>query len=294
MKTTEIFVEQVLIGAVVLAAVGLPFVPQQLALWNQTGAAKDFLTILVSLIGVAYLLGIISDRFADSLLARLERLNRIRFAVGKLKKKPEPAVDYFAEARLKIQIMSAGGPTADWMNYLRSRIRLTRALAVFLPALTVSAILLVDEKTDRSLTASLNAAAGNNDARYSVLAATAVFYLLAFFLRKVARPPPRTHAGEKVLNYWKRHCRPKKTPVYKEVVLDPVVIVLTLGAATGCIIWWLDASARDATPGTLTIATGAAGGMLTIAAGWCWWRITNTFMTFLRDCDKYRAARATP
>lgn len=126
MKTTEIFVEQVLIGAVVLAAVGLPFVPQQLALWKQTGAAKDLFAILASLIGVAYLLGVISDRFADSLLTRRERLNRIRFAIGKRAQKPEPSIDYFEEARLEIQIMSAGGALADWMNYHRSRIGLSR------------------------------------------------------------------------------------------------------------------------------------------------------------------------
>lgn len=68
MKTTEIFVEQVLIGLLVLAIGGLPYWK-----WCEVCKAWDDLGKGVLLIAVAYLLGIIFDRYADTLLSRVEQ-----------------------------------------------------------------------------------------------------------------------------------------------------------------------------------------------------------------------------
>ena len=118
MKTTEVFVEQVLIGFMVLAIGWLPFyrfADLKLGLESAAQAAVA--------VGVAYLLGIVFDRFADTLLGRVER----------------HILDW--RGRLRVGVLAKGEQLADWMEYLRSRIRLARSLAVFLPGLTVSAVL---------------------------------------------------------------------------------------------------------------------------------------------------------
>ncbi len=41
--------------------------------------------------------------------------------------------DPFPEGMLRAKILDRGNGTAEWMEYLRSRIRLSRSLAVFVP-----------------------------------------------------------------------------------------------------------------------------------------------------------------
>lgn len=75
MKTTEIFVEQVLIGLLVLATGFLPYC--------NTGKIKELFeskSIVegAGIVAIAYLLGIVFDRFADTLLSRLEQYHRLK------------------------------------------------------------------------------------------------------------------------------------------------------------------------------------------------------------------------
>ena len=82
MKTTELFVEQTLTGFMVLTAAAAPFLAWE-TLQELPDEAQGGIDIgsAAGAIGVAYLLGIIFDRFADTLLARLNRWNRLLFAI---------------------------------------------------------------------------------------------------------------------------------------------------------------------------------------------------------------------
>ena len=105
MKTPEVFVEQVLIGFLVLLIGALPFVSAILP--ELDGNLKIIGSAIVAT-GVAYLLGIPFDRFADDVLSSLEKRNRLAFSV-------EPPVpgseDPFPEDLLKIAVQQANDGT---------------------------------------------------------------------------------------------------------------------------------------------------------------------------------------
>src|SRR5919106_1197337 len=140
MKTTELFVEPTLTGFLVLAAGAAPFLSWE-TLQELPDEAQGGIDIgsAAGAIGVAYLLGIIFDRFADTLLARFNRWNRLLFAI-ELKKEKEALSpdDPFPEDQLQIEVIHEGDEAWEWMDYLRSRIRIARAMTAFVPALTLS------------------------------------------------------------------------------------------------------------------------------------------------------------
>ena len=46
--------------------------------------------------------------------------------------------DPFPEDRLQIEVIHQGDEAWEWMDYIRSRIRIARAMTAFVPALTLS------------------------------------------------------------------------------------------------------------------------------------------------------------
>jgi len=129
LKTTEVFVEQVLIGLLVIlnfALLASPALVSQLKFDFQTGAA---------VVGVAYLIGIVFDRFADTLLEDIERHNRLKFALDEEKRclkslaedkpnAPENASiskDFFPEDKYRMKLFDSG-EAVSYANYLRTRI----------------------------------------------------------------------------------------------------------------------------------------------------------------------------
>src|SRR5688500_16720562 len=140
MKSTELFVEQTLTGFLVLSAAAVPFVPVE-SLQKVSDEAKGGIDIgsAAGAIGAAYLLGVIFDRFADTLLERLNRWNRLLFAIElKEENKALSPDDPFPEDQLQIEVIHEGDEAWEWMDYLRSRIRVARAMTAFIPALTLS------------------------------------------------------------------------------------------------------------------------------------------------------------
>ena len=134
MKTTELFVEQTLTGLLILAAGAAPFLSWE-KLEKLPGEAKGGIDIssAAGAIGIAYLLGVIFDRFADTLLERINRWNRLLFAIDlKRENKALSPDDPFPEDRLQIEVIHKGHEAWEWMDYLRSRIRIARAMAAFL------------------------------------------------------------------------------------------------------------------------------------------------------------------
>ncbi|MCH7678766.1 hypothetical protein IID10_05285 [candidate division KSB1 bacterium] len=74
MKTTAIFVEQVFVGLIVLAIGALPFIN-----WNLLDSTLINLGKGIGIVAIAYLLGIIFDRFTDTILSRCDQYHRLKF-----------------------------------------------------------------------------------------------------------------------------------------------------------------------------------------------------------------------
>lgn len=102
MKTTELFVEQTLTGFMILTAAAVPFLE-----WETLEELPEVdLSSAAGAIGVAYLLGVIFDRFADTLLERFNRWKRILFAIElKEENKALSPDDPFPEDQLEIEVI---------------------------------------------------------------------------------------------------------------------------------------------------------------------------------------------
>ena len=88
MKTTELFVEQVLIGFMVLLVGALVFWGDVYAFaLKRSDKSLDLIVTGGILIGTAYLIGMVYDRIADTLLQDIEAQGRLQFALGPFKLK---------------------------------------------------------------------------------------------------------------------------------------------------------------------------------------------------------------
>ena len=133
MQATEMFVEQLLIG--MLAAVTIVCLAAPDALWPLTDANAGLGALLL---GGAYVLGIIYDRYADTLLEDMEQYQRLITAIDQWKKRCKtnnvgvdisavvPSKDPFEEDTLRLALLK-NEQLGAYGTYLRSRIRLTRA-----------------------------------------------------------------------------------------------------------------------------------------------------------------------
>jgi hypothetical protein len=269
MKTTELFVEQTLTGLLVLTAAAAPFLSWE-KLEKLPGEAKGGIDIssAAGAIGAAYLLGVIFDRFADTLLERINRWNRLRFAIElKEENKALSPEDPFPEDQLQIEVIQKGDEAWEWMDYIRSRIRVARAMTAFVPAVTLSVELAMGLRDRPGLIK-------------AVLATVVCGYIAAFLgsqiLERSSRRLPKTydlHTDE--------DCR--KARALMRATTEPAfwlgVFLLALGL--GLIAVGTD-TARPAMAAVL-----GAGAVLTAISAWAWWRTTETFMQFLRDFRKW-------
>jgi hypothetical protein len=265
MKTTELFVEQTLTGFLVLTAGAAPFLSWE-KLQKVSGDAKGGIDIssAAGAIGMAYLLGVVFDRFADTLLERINRWNRLLFAIDlKEENKALSPDDPFPEDRLQIEVIHKGDEAWEWMDYLRSRIRVARAMAVFVPAITLSMELAIGFRDRPGMIRAVLA---------TVVAAYAAAFLASQILERSSRRLPKTyhlHTAE--------DCRGARAKM--RVVTEPAfwlgVFLLALG---------LGLIAVGAGPGRAGMAAAlGTGAALTAISVWAWWRTTETFMQFLRD-----------
>src|SRR5205823_7763116 len=126
MKTTDLFVEQVLIGLLVLLAPGLAFLAGVRSFLAHNQELTKQLISGALLVAAAYLVGIVYDRVADTLLEDIEQHNRIRYV-----RRHEDRPDDFPETKYRMVVYRTGG-ASTYAAYLRSRMRLSRALASIL------------------------------------------------------------------------------------------------------------------------------------------------------------------
>src|SRR5688572_17261049 len=269
MKTTELFVEQTLTGFLVLTAAAAPFVP-----WGALGElpedAKGGIDIssAAGAIGAAYLLGVIFDRFADTLLERFNRWNRLLFAIELIKdNKALSPEDPFPEDRLQIEVIHEGNQAWEWMDYLRSRIRIARAMAAFVPALTISIALAMGLRERPGIV---------NTVLAIVVAAYLVAFLVSRVLEKSSRRMPKTYDLNTAEDI--QHARAMMR-IAREPAFWLALCLIAVGAA---LIPLGSDSGRSAMTGAL-----ATGAVLSGISAWVWWRTTGTFMQFLRDFWKW-------
>lgn len=131
MNTAQVSIEHILAGILALCAFVLPF-------WQGGNISQDLLQTdaFIGVLGIAYLLGVVFDKLADTLLSPMEHYLRLRQANKILERetdfKPRNA---FPQNKLEFKLREANDGRLEWMNSLRSRIRTSREVAVLgLPA----------------------------------------------------------------------------------------------------------------------------------------------------------------
>jgi hypothetical protein len=269
MKTTELFVEQTLTGFLVLAAGAAPFLSWE-SLEKLPGEARGGIDIssAAGAIGVAYLLGVIFDRFADTLLERINRWNRLLFAIElKKENKALSPEDPFPEDRLQIEVIQKGDEAWEWMDYIRSRIRVARAMAAFVPAVTLSMELVIGLRNQPDMIRATLA---------SVVAAYVTAFLASLALERSSRRLPKTYHLHTDADCQGARAKMKST-IEPSLWLAVFLFVLGLG-----LIAVADGPGRIGMAAVLGIGT-----VLTAISVWAWWRTTGTFMQFLCDFRKW-------
>lgn len=292
MKTSQLYIEQVLIGGLIILIAALPWLPEVMQV-----DLKDVNTVAGlaggSLVAAtAFWLGIPFDRFSDTLLDRLNRHNRLNFVLGHardtvsvsgerlISRKP-----FFAEDKARIAALREGGAVVEWVNYHASRIRLTRAVAAFGPALTLTLTigltrwLDVSPMPDRSLLWTGGALLG-----------------LAYGIWALSSPAkkedfPREDEPE-FFHYAKRvkwvsdqgiaETRRSDLRLWRledRLLLGPGLLV---AASLGLAIWSCSAQ---------VLAAAVASTILTILSAWSWWRIMYVYRTYLRDFERLPRAK---
>jgi hypothetical protein len=279
LKTTELFAEQVLIGLLVLLMVGLIFLHPLHEFYRAHVGSKDYLEQLVTggfILGTAYLIGMVYDRVVDTLLQDLESHCRLQFAIGNTDLSETDAAgpdrDRFEEGKYRIVVLESSEAT-EYMEYLRSRVRLTRALAIALPGITLSLLLALDHgRASRWWTA----VAASLPVVYALLLASKLAERELLFER-----PPKTYHFSDVQCYMEKIRSLSQKQQFWLLLHDEVWIGLLLLTVSGSI---LILSTQSYSRFWILLV----GLVLTMVVGWAWWRILKTFYAFLRNYYRHR------
>lgn len=243
MEMTAVYVEQVIIGAfalvtvVVLATGALPVIPADM---NEIAAGLAF-------IGAAYVAGILYDRSADTLLERVDRWNRVAFAIEWLKPRLPLRGDPFPEYKRRQLVRP------EPLAYFRSRFRILRAVASILPAMTIAALVL-------------------RQPAWAGVAAieVAAIYAAAAFLNSA--PAPKTSDWQTINDLLDQKESASRRLSRRRFWLERSMFGLLLTAVLGAVIAGSDANV------TAALLILAAGITLTVLTGWAWLRVSDTYL----------------
>jgi hypothetical protein len=310
LKTTELYIEQVLIGSLIIAVFALPWIHQLSP--ELTNSLPKLIAEASLLLGVGFWIGIPFDRFADTLLDRLERHNRLQFAlknsIGKELIKQENSVkltnDIYPEDRHRLKGWRAEEGIVNWLEYNRSRIRLARALAVYGPALTFSLTVAVSRD--------LYGKPGGTKCVW--LSLVTVLYFAWAMLASPPAPLQPSKSNRRIIHA----VFGEKLPRTDDVELieyghkwDRVIkkkesesTYLVQKSSHSDLFVWVSEWRVVAIPLLLLIATiwvgfrhgfpanwvAWAGASLTVIASWSWWRISYTYRTYLKELEPYDAS----
>jgi hypothetical protein len=266
LKLTEFFAEQVLTGLLVLAIVVLPYLR---APNPDLDTALEIVGTGVGIIIVAYFLGMIFDRFADTILSRPEQYHRLKYAVERrdiARKKTDKGYDWYPVDQVRAKLLITCGGAIDHVEYLRTRIRLTRSLTVFLPAITVSALMALGSPCPMGLIVP------------GCLTVVAALYAYTFIVTLKVRKRKgwelgRTDQGDLDANLGNFHGSGEPASL----------LAMFLGVLAIALIVYF--AVIEPVSLKTSIPVFAAGGILSYLSGWSWWRISKTFMHFLIACN---------
>ena len=277
MKTTEIFIEQVLIGSLLIVIVIL-FATQGKMLDLLSLQALDSLKTLhaiglgAAFVGLAYWIGILYDRIADTLMQDFERHGRLWVALNNheaLNKTYGASDDVFPENELRLAVQAHANLTHQ-ADYLRIRMRLTRALTTMLPALTLVWVLVK-----------------LNDPKVWCVGiwGTGIAYSVAFLLKlcKATYRPPRTDDAEGLNKYRCVHKKPDQKKQKDKLTMRPrpdaldSTFLVAIVYFVFCYVPLYISSQLDKPWLLPVVGTG-----LTCLAAWVWWRISHTFYEYLK------------
>jgi hypothetical protein len=269
MNTAALIVELVLTGLLMLTALLMPAFAGK-ALSVNASTAPQLLTLAIA---VGFMLGVVVDRCADTLLARWEGRARCIFAWERdvpdqrqaMVKGGDHVHDPFPEDWMRIQMMhTAKDGVLRWMEQLRVRVRISRTVLILTPALTTSAIIALWATTGSPLA-------------FVFSGLHILFLLVASSVAQWKRlAPPKT-----------RECSDKPDDKTKRGWLwrSPAILWFGLQLLTAIV-----ASVFAVLAGIQSVkAIGIAiiGAALTLLAVLAWVRISGTFMGFLWNFCRY-------
>ena len=263
MSTTELAFEQVLVGALVLAAVALPLFDVHPLFGASSAPEAVFRLALV--IAAAYAIGVPFDRVADTLVSGLEQRHRLSWAwrngapIGKDSKDP------FKEYEFAARTLHAGNGDAEWLGYLRARARIARSIAVFGPAAAAGVWCAIARMRYRELD------------RTGLLISIAVAYGTAFVVASYQHLP-RTDGTSDTEARHAHASACRCTTRYRDpipYVLSVPLLALLVGTAA--------VAFRDTKLGWPTDLSFIAvvGTTTTALSLWAWFRLRTTIMKFV-------------
>jgi hypothetical protein len=277
MKTAELLVEPLLIGYSVLVLAALLASPD-LEKWLLSVSLDKVATAAA----FAYFVGVIFDRVADTILGPLNHHHRLQFALDEITDDRAPAGDPFPEEAYHIRTMQS-----EWAwehtSYLRSRIRLLRALVVLTPALGIAVAVRLSEP--------------GTVVRFVAVLIVLVTYLVIGInagnrpprirTERLGKPgrfdPPRTEdlSDPRVIEWYTNRFPVKKDIGPFFLHHEPAAwVFLFLAGVAGAVA--LISGKR-----LIGLVLPPAVVMAMFVLSWSWWRISETFFTFLRDYYKF-------
>ncbi len=143
MATTAVFAEILIVGLQVEAWLALILLSVFGTEWIHPDQVADFAALLtIVVLALAYVLGIILDRLADTLLDYLEHTRPGTHVKTWLRKKERPEkLEKVATMRMKVMVASDGA--TRFLDYQRSRWRIARATVLNLAIAGLAAALYV-------------------------------------------------------------------------------------------------------------------------------------------------------
>lgn len=272
MRTSELLVEPLLIGFAVLITAAFLGSPD-LERWFLGASLENVAGPAVA----AYLAGVVFDRLADTILGPLEHHHRLQFA---LRVRNFSGSDPFPEDTYHIRVMHN---EVAWTHasYLRSRIRIIRALLVLTPALGVAV--------------AVRTATATTLVRFLALSCVLWVYLIVGVNAARRRDPmtaARLNSSDASIGDPPRTDGPSDSDVRKWYqtkagALSPLVAFVIRNEPASWSVLMLAgvAGAVGLAAGDLGLSLSLITGMLILTAvlTFCWWRITETFFVFVQN-----------
>jgi hypothetical protein len=292
LKSTQIVIEQLFIGLFFFLIIGIFLVGRKILPTEWPGSFPDSWALGAFLFIAAYAAGVVIDRLSDTLLDKLFSINRIK-AVSKRLTWPELErfsvylLDPYPEACLRMEIYDKGGGIAEHHAYLRTRIRITRAITCLLPAFFISLQTAYYVKSDQH--------------RYYIGLLTLLTYLLLIIVAIVTDDKysiPKSYKIDKFKEYIEKRCGDCGNDTENNIKLkinrtewicqpgSGLIIFVIISVVIAYNFSWIKSPPNmrpDLFPALLPL--------ITLLAGRAWWRISKTFFNLLLNFKDYRFSK---